>query len=186
MRITLPWAGTALVVTLIAASAPTLANDQPSVDRVRSLLSGYEHQPGPEQLRALGPDTLQVLISLYEDRGEPTYIRLRAVSAAAHFASTPARAFLRRVAREPGQGDLFVRQAVMGLAQGFGVAALDEVSGFLRHDEPLVRRAAATCLGRMGTTESTRRLRRHLDTEHDPVVRRVVHRMLQRASSTSP
>jgi HEAT repeat protein len=173
-----PLIATALwVATLVPSS---VAAAQPPEQRVRALLSAYEQLPGAAQWRALGPDTLAVLISLHDDPREPTYVRLRALAAAGHFPVPRARAFLLRVARAPEQDELFVREALLALQRAFKDDAVEEVSEFLRHERPLVRRAAATGIGRMDRAIAEPRLRRHLDREHDRVVRRVVQRVLRR------
>jgi HEAT repeat protein len=159
---------------------PWPAGAQPPAERVRTLLSAYEQLPGATHWRDLGPGTLEVLIALHDDPREPGYVRLRALAAAGHFPGPRARTFLLRVARAPEQDELFVREALLALQRGFKEDAVEEVSAFLRHERPLVRRAAATCIGRMDRTLAEPRLRRHLDREHDPVVRRVVQRVLRR------
>jgi HEAT repeat protein len=163
-----------LVLALLGATARA----EPPVERVRALLSGYEQGPTAQALRALGPGTLGVLMALAEDPAERLYVRLRALGATAHFPEPRTRAFLLRVARQDGQNELLARQAVAALSQGFGAAAMDELTGFLHHDHAFVRRVAARGLARIGTDECKRRLRRHLDWEPDPVVRRAVERAL--------
>jgi HEAT repeat protein len=163
-----------LVLVLLGATARA----EPPVERVRALLSGYEQGPTAGALRALGPGTLDVLMTLAEDPAERLHVRLRALGATAHFPEPRTRAFLLRVARQRGQDELLARQAVAALSRGFGVAAMDELTGFLRHEHAFVRRVAARGLARIGTEECKRRLRRHLDEEPDPVVRRAVERAL--------
>src|SRR5687768_4239393 len=88
---------------------PSLAGAQPpSRERVRSMLMGYEQIPSHDQWRALGPETLAVLISLYDDQNQPPFVRLRAVGATAAFPTAATRTFLLAVARADGQGDLII------------------------------------------------------------------------------
>jgi HEAT repeat protein len=148
------------------------------------MLSGYEDVPGAEAWRALGPETLQVLVSLYNDGSEPPYVRLRAVGAAAHYPSPAARTFLLGVARAPGQNDLFVRAAVLALGRAFDQRAVDAVKSFLGHRDAVVREAAARALGRMGGPEATRALRARMDEETDPQVRSALDRALNSPGRT--
>ncbi len=134
------------------------------------MLSSYEAGPSQIVWRALGPDTVGVLAELYNDADQPTYVRLRAVSAAAHFPIPATRTFLRAVAASPGQSDLFVRHAVLGLARAFGADALDDVGPYLTHRFPVVREAAIRACGEIGTDPAMGLLRQRMSRERDPVV----------------
>ncbi|HBQ12765.1 MAG: HEAT repeat domain-containing protein [Sandaracinaceae bacterium] len=157
---------TALLVAQTAA-----AQAAPSRDRVRQLLSGIEDVPSDADWQRLGDGALPVLIDLYADGDEAPYVRLRAVDAVAAFPRTATRTFLLAVAQAEGQSDLFVRQAVLALARGFGRAALSDLRPFLAHDEAVVREAAARALGGIGGDEATAALRARLEVERDRVVR---------------
>jgi hypothetical protein len=150
-----------LVVPSIAFAQP------PSRDTVRSMLMGYEQVPSAAQWQALGPETLGVLVSLYDDAAQPPFVRLRAVGAVAAFPTPAARTFLLAVARANGQGDLMIREAVLALGRAFGAAARIEIRTFLTHREPVVREAAATALQRIdaaarGSTDRSLRRRAQL------------------------
>lgn len=152
----------------------------PSEDRVRSLLLGYEHVPEAHVFRRLGPGTVEVLMALYEDETEAGFVRLRAVGAVAAFPSERTRRFLLRVARR-GEGNvLFPRQAVLSLERAFGARCVPDVAPFLRHHEPLVRRAAARALGRTRTPPARKHLQEQLSREHDPQVRRRILKALRK------
>ncbi len=172
----------ALVLGLGVLAPPAASANPPARAQVRELLSGFEETPGAETWGALGPETLGVLVDLYADAREAPYVRLRAVHAAGFYPSPAARTFLLAVARAPGQSDLFVRQAVLTLARAFGPAAVDDVRPFLASEHPVVREAAATGLGRIGTPEAREALRRRLVVEGAAPVRETIERALRRGS----
>ncbi|MEM9068270.1 MAG: HEAT repeat domain-containing protein [Myxococcota bacterium] len=168
-----------LVAVAIGLAVPARA-DAPSKTRVRELLSGIEEIPPRAVWRALGPETLGVLIELYNDASEPGFVRLRAVVVAGHFPNEACRTFLRAVATAPGQSDLFARNAVLALGRGFGVRALEELGSYLRHREPLVRQAAVRSLGEIATPAARSLLEGRMRLERDDVVRESLLRALRR------
>lgn len=165
----------ALLLVLLSAGA---AFAQPSAERVAEMLSSYEAGPSQIAWRALGPETVGVLAQLYNDADQPTYVRLRAVSTAAHFPIPATRTFLRAVAASPGQTDLFVRHAVLGLARAFGAEALEDVRPYLTHRFPVVREAAIRACGEIGTDPAMALLRGRMSVERDPVVLDTLSRSL--------
>lgn len=170
-----------VVLVLLLGALPSLASAQaaPSRERVRQMLSGVEDVPSDEDWRRLGDGVIPVLIDLYGDADQPPYVRLRAVGAVAAFPRPAVRTFLLAVTRVEGQSDLFIREAVMALARGFGAAASADVSPFLGHDEPVVREAAARALGRIGDAGATRALRARLTVERDSTVRATIEAALR-------
>jgi len=176
----LRWAGAAVVVLIAAATVvPRASANPPSRDHVRQMLSGFETVPGADAWRTLGPETLGVLVGLYDDAHEVPFVRLRAVTVAAYYPSPAARTFLLAVARARGQSDLFVREAVLALGRAFGARALDDVRPFLAHAEPTVREAAAMALARIGTRPALDAVRTRLRAEPDAAVRDTMTRALR-------
>lgn len=174
---------TVVVVTLVASAllcTSTASADPPSKDEVRRMLSSFEGGPGAEQWRALGTDTVGVLVELYADGSERPWVRLRAVRAASHFPVTATRTFLLAVAETPRQSDLFVREAVLGLGRAFGDRALDDIRPYLDDRRPVVREAAATSLGLVATAAAREALRRRLAVEGSDSVRDSIERALAR------
>ncbi len=167
------------LVLVASMGAPLVTSAQPSVERVRQMLSAYEQVPPPAAWQALGPRTLGVLVALYNDPREPTYVRLRSVAVAAHYPSEACRTFLRAVAQAPGQRDLFVRTALLALGRAFGPQALVDIEPFLEHPEPVVREASVRALSRIGTPQALRSLRARMDVERDAVVRATLERLLR-------
>ena len=153
---------------------------QPTSPQVQAILSQYEGAPTAEQLRAMGPDTLRVLISLYDSAQAPAYVRLRVLSAVRHFPTPATRAFLLAVLRVPNQSDLHQRQALLSLGSAFGDAARVDISRSLSSQHPVVREAAGRALHRIGTRAARRMIVEHSARERDPAVRRTFNEELRR------
>ena len=172
------WLSVALGLAITAVALPASATP-PTKEQLRQMFSGFEDTPSAAQVRALGPETLGVLIELYNDRSMPPYVRLRAVHAVGHFPTRATRTFLLAVARARGQSDLFVREAVLSLGRAFGERAVDDVRPFLANSEPVVREGAAMALGRIGSAPARDALRRRLTTEGAAHVRETISRQLR-------
>jgi len=168
-----------LVATLLLVGITSQqATAQSDRVRVRQMLSGYETIPGRAQWRAMGSDTLRVLVALYSDPSEPAYVRLRSVSVAAHYPIPATRTFLRAVLAAPQQSDLFLRQALLAMARAFGASAKDDVAPFLTHPEPVAREAAVQALDEIGTDDALALLRPRLQSETHLAVRDALRRAL--------
>lgn len=172
LRLSALAAALALLVPASASATP------PSRHQVRQLLSGFEETPGAATWRALGPETLGVLVALYDDASAPPYVRLRAVHAVSFYPSEATRTFLLAVARAPRQSDLFVRQSLLSLARAFGPRAVEDIRPFLDSPEPIVREGAALGLGRIGTEAAREALRRRLVVEGPGPIRHTIERAL--------
>jgi len=158
----------------------------PSKAELAQLLSGYEDVPPASAWRDWGPETLGVLVELYQDGEQQPFVRMRAVSAAAHYPSAAARTFLLAVARAPGQSDLFVREAVVSLGRAFGPRAVDDVRPFLRHREPVVREGAVVALAEIRTPEALSALRTRLPDERTRHVAERIRRGLATPTTAAP
>lgn len=169
----------ACLVVILAFPAVVSAQAAPSRDRVREMLSGIEHTPTDADWQRVGDGALPVLIDLYQSSTEPPYVRLRAVGATGAFPRPAVRTFLLAVARADGQTDLLVREAVVTLARAFGAASVGDLVPFLAHDEPVVREATATALGRIGTPDATAALRARLRVEREGAVRAAIQSALR-------
>jgi HEAT repeat protein len=169
----------AFVAVSISLVTPSAHATPPSKAQVRQLLSGYEDVPGAETWRRLGPETLAVLVSLYDDPEEAPYVRLRAVSVVSHYPTPATRTFLLAVARAPRQSDLFVREAVLSLGAAFGPRAVDDIRPFLASRHVVVREGATLALSRVGTDAAREALRARLAVEPAPHVREAIARGLR-------
>lgn len=166
--------GVAVGITtgIATLTSPLAAQDSSSSRRtVRAMLSGVETVPSPEAWRRLGPGALATLVAVYDDPTTPYFMRLRAVSAAAHFPSPAAKTFLEAVAHAPGQRDLMVRRAVVALGEAFGADALASLRPFLQHPEASVREGAARTIAAMNTPEARAALEARAAVETDTAVR---------------
>jgi hypothetical protein len=174
----------ALPVLLVSAAlliAPRLAHaTPPDVTRVREMLSSYEAGPPESAWRALGPETLPVLIALYDSAQEAPFVRQRAVAASAYYPSAATRLFLRAVLATPGQHEIYLRTAVDALARAFGADAWDEVRPYLAHEVVTVRMGAVRAATRINTPAVRAVLRQRLQVEADAEVRAALTAALAR------
>lgn len=157
----------------------TAAADPPPVAQVRTMLSSFEGGPSADAWEALGPETLTVLEQLYDDEGQPPYVRLRAVQATGHFPSESTRTFLKRVATQEGQNDLLIRAAVRTMARAFGSSALADIRPFLTHRATAVREGAVLALGSLESSRARALLQARLDVERNTTVRAMLQRTLR-------
>ena len=155
-------------------AAPTARAAPPDIARVREMLSGYEGAPPESVWRALGPETLPVLIALYDSPQEAPFVRQRAVAAAAYYPSAATRAFFRAVLIAPRQSDAIVRTAVDALARAFGAAAWDDVRPYLAHGSVTVRMGAVRAASRIDTPAVRAVLRQRLRVEQEAEVRNAI------------
>lgn len=169
-----------IVLTAFVGDLSPAHADAPSRDTVRAMLSSFEQGPSQIQWRAMGSETVEVLISLYNDAGEPGFVRMRAVAATANFPTPATRAFLLEVAAAPGQGDLYIRQAVSSLGRAFGDRALEDVRPFLTHREYVVREAAVRALGAMRAPVARELLEARIGIEREDAVRAALVDVLAR------
>lgn len=156
---------------LVAQATAQATARAPSKEQVRAMLSGVDTAPSAEAWRRLGPETLLTLVALYDDPSTPFFVRMRAVSAAAHYPTPATKTFLEAVARAPGQRDLIVRRAIVALGEAFGADALSSVRPYLAHPEPTVREGAARTIAAMGTPAARAALEARANVETDPTVR---------------
>ncbi len=171
-------AALALFCAAFFVAAPHALATPPTRAQVRELLSGYEQVPPAATWEALGPETLGVLVALYDDASEPRHVRLRAVAVARHYPGEAARTFLRAVASASGQPDVFVREALLSLGDAFGPTAVPDVTPYLAHRSAVVRDGAVLALSRIGTRDALDALRARLAEEPARHVRAHIARAL--------
>jgi|JI9StandDraft_2_1071091.scaffolds.fasta_scaffold215432_2 HEAT repeat protein len=152
--------------TLFLASSEAHAQ-APSRATVREMLSGFEDAPGAEAWRALGEETVPVLVALFDDASEAQPVRLRAVWAARFYATEGSRAFLSRVMANRSEGGIVVRTALESLAAAFGASAVPQLAPLLAHSDVAVREGAIRALGRVGGREARAALEARRGHERD-------------------
>ncbi len=168
-----------IALALLLGPAPEAASAQEAAQRrLAQALSGYESIPDASWWQARGPDTVATLRALYRDQQQPAFVRQRAVRAASFYSTDEAREFLLSVARQPGQRDLLIREALLGLARAFAERAGDAIARFLDHERPLVRGAAAEALGAIKSDSWRPAIERRLRSERDATVRAALQRAL--------
>jgi len=167
-----------LALSMFLTAAETAAQ-APNTDVVRRMLGAIDSGPSALEWQALGPETVPLLEAIYRDTTVPAHVRFQALSALRHFPTPETRAFLLTVARESGQSDLHIRQALTSLGHAFGDSAVTDVSTFMAHTSSVVREGAALSLGRNPSALAQRTLRARLPVEPSPVVRMAIERALQ-------
>lgn len=165
---------TLLVLLGLTLPAGAEAPVDPAVrERVRHLLSGYEHVPTAEELRAV-PELDRVLESLATDGGTPGFVRARALSS---FAALPAgneRAArtLRAALSDEELHPQLRRAAVKTLVTREGAAALPAVRPLLAHPHLRLRDAAVEALAPHAAAPAVREaLEARLARETEPALR---------------
>jgi HEAT repeat protein len=158
---------------------PALTN-APTADQLTHALSHFERTATAEELRSLGPNTLQRLMQLYQATNSPGYVKLRALGALRHFPAPATRSFLVAVLEVPGQVDLHKRHALLSLAHAFGATARDEIRPYLNDPEPVVREAAGRALAHLGDTLSLRDIAQRVSQENNRYVRETLESLLNR------
>ena len=164
---------------LLAPSVAAAQSNGPTRAQVRELLSGIEDVPSDADWQRIGERVIPILMELANDANEPPYVRMRAVSATAAFPRPAVRTFLVALGRAEGQGDLMIAQVVSALGRAFGDRALQELDGYLHHEEAVVREAAARQLGRLQSDRARTALRAQLRVERLPHVRVTIERALR-------
>lgn len=139
-----------LLLASIALLPATGGAQAPNRAEVRTLLSGFESSASASEWAAMGPSTVPVLVSLFDDTSELQPVRLRAVWAARFFATDASRAFLGRVMANRAESGIVIRMAVESMASAFGESAVSEIAPFLAHADVAVREGAILALGRVG------------------------------------
>ncbi len=175
-----------IAVTLAAVSLGAAASAQtPSRAVVERALSGFEHAPDADTLRAWGPGGAQPLMEVAADAAVIPATRARALHALARWGSDAGvRAFLEATARRDGQSLLLLRASLDALVEGCG--DLLTAGSFLDDGRPEVRDAAAWALQRTADPAARALLAVRLRSEQDPVVRRTLSDALRPATVAPP
>jgi len=143
----------------------TAGAEPPPRGTVLAMLSTIERGPEADAWRRLGPETVGVLVDVYQDPSVPRILRRRAVEAAAHFPGPATKTFLLAVAQAPGQHDLVLRTALLALGRAFGAGVVPELAEFLGHRDRDVREGAIMALAQVNTPPARAALIAHRDRE---------------------
>lgn len=167
-----------VVFGLALFGTTSVSAEPPNKEHVRQLLMGYETVPTAQAWRAMGPDTIAVLVDLYNDAVQPGFVRLRAVGAVGSYDTPAARTFLLAVAHTSHQSDLFIREAVLAMQRAFGARAVADIEPFLANEFPVVREASVRALAKINTPRARRLLRQRQRVEADATVQTALSRAL--------
>jgi HEAT repeat protein len=167
-----------VLLLCLAFAQSALAADDPTRQQLLGLLSGYEETASPDSLKALDGDVPGALRAIASDATLTTTQRARAIHALGWFPSEDTRAFL--VAQARGGDAMFARKAVYALANGWGDAALDELTVALANPDVQTRMAAAQALGNVGTPSAKLALEARLPLETDPTVKTTIEKQMRK------
>ena len=164
-----------LVASIASTASTTVETSTASAQgidskrRVATMLFAYD-APKVAAWKALGPEVADVLRRVYDQKDNPTRVRLRALGALSNFPSTSTRAFLNKVAQENSVKPLHNRRAILSLNKAFGEKASTDLLKLLKSDRIMAREAAAECLARMKSPRISAALQKHLLHETDVTV----------------
>ena len=163
----------ALTAAALALPTPVRADDALRAG-VLDLLSGYESGPTAESLRALGPDVGAELYALATDPAVPSTRRIRAVYALGWFQTATTRAWLRTTLADRAAESQVRRSAGWALANGWGEAALPELTVALTDPDDQLRAQVVRAIAKVGTAPALDALRARQLAESEPMVARTL------------
>ena len=170
----------AMALAAPAQGAPT--EDETKRRSVVLLLSGYEYEPALADWERIGPDANRILVNLIEDGALRPSLRLKALASLAWFPSRRSRAVLTQKMHARRATAIERRVAMRTLALAFGVDAVDELRGFLRSPELVLREGAIRGLGFIRNERVKAILRAHLEVEQDLDLKVLTDEMLSAQS----
>lgn len=164
------------LVPLFAALLSTTALAGELRDDVVAQLDAIEEPPTRESLAALGDGVAAELIAIAQDSSATRTHRAKALHALGYFPSADSRLVL-TTALDGGDSKL-QRRAVHALANGWGQAAVADVTPALSSSDVQLRAAAAKALGRVGGPDARAALQQRLPSETEPMVREIIEAAL--------
>lgn len=169
-----------IVLVTLALAAPPPTPGPALHARVVELLSGLESSPSAADWSALGPAAEAELLAVAQDPAALPTQRGNALVALAHFPTEAARGLLTRTLADAASPELLRRKACLGLAGGWGAAAVPELSVALADPSVLVRQSAARALGTVADPAAASALERRLAVETDASVVTVLRQAVAR------
>lgn len=161
------------VVLLVLLAAPSARADEALRARCLDLLSAYEEPAGAAEWKALGAGAPAELLAIAQDASLSHTRRANAIVALGYFPGET-RGFLATLATAEGGESLFRRKAVYALANGYGDAALPELTVALAAPDQQLRAATARALTKLATPAAKDALRARLPVEDDRMVRELI------------
>ncbi|MSQ02233.1 MAG: hypothetical protein EXR71_10140 [Myxococcales bacterium] len=160
-----------LQLVFLALLADPAHADEALRARVIDLLSGIETSPSAADWAALGPAAAGELIVVATDSAALPTQRGNALIALGNFPSPAARDLLTETVSATSAAPLLRRKAALGLARGWGGAAVPTLSAALGDADVQVRMSAARALSGLDDDAARAALRARLGAEPDAAVR---------------
>lgn len=173
-RIICMFACGALLVSGPVAAEEKSPKDESKKEEVLGLLMGYEYCPTKEDWEQIGPEAGFFLMEIASETGRPKIIRARAVLALRFFPGKETLEFITGLIGDDEQDEMIVRKGLYSLSRGFGKEALNEILGFLDHENPDIREAAVRAAAGVVCKKSLAALKRRLKVEKNEMVRKVL------------
>ncbi len=142
--------------------------------RVIDLLSGIETSPSAAAWAALGPAAAAELLVVATDPAALPTQRGNALLALGNFPSPAALALLTANLSGPASDSLLRRKAALGLARGWGAAAVPTLSAALGDADVQVRMSVVRALSGIDDATARAALQGRLATEPDAAVRKLL------------
>ena len=155
------------LLLLLGMSLPATAGELR--EQVLEQLSGMEDPPSVEALSALGEGVSEELLQIAQDNSLSRTRRGRAVHALGYFPSDAGRSLL--VTTLDADDNYMARKAVYALGNGWGEAALVDLSRALAAEDARLREAAARAMGSIGSAPVRQALNERLAVETETTVR---------------
>lgn len=157
-----------LLLALVLAS-PAYADDALRA-RCLDVLSAYEDPAGAAEWRGMGSGAPVELLAIARDVSVSQTKRANAILALGWFPNADTRGYLASLASTEQTDGLFRRKAVYALGNGWGDAAVPDLTQALASSDIQLRAAAARALGKVGSVPAKEALRARLPVEPDGMV----------------
>ncbi len=163
-----------LHLVFLAFLADSAHADEALRARVIGLLSGIESSPTAADWAALGPGAADELFAVATDPVALPTQRGNALLALGNFPSPAARDLLTATLGASSVDPLLRRKSALGLARGWGGAAVPTLSAALTDTDVQVRMSVVRALSELDDEGAREALRARLATEPDAAVRKLL------------
>ena len=151
---------TGLLALLLSGPTGALA-DEPLEGRIVGMLSAIESLPERDAWRALGPESVPILIRIANDAKEPSFRRARALLVLGYFDDPRAVAALELVVSNDMVNESLRRHALLGMSSAAPAQALPHAERALASDDPATRQTGIKVLAASPIPEARSLLERH-------------------------
>ena len=161
------------------AQVPPVA-DPTVVNKVKMLLSGYEHFPPPKTWMALGDQGAKALMVLTLDETQWPLVRSRSVMALGFYPTEEVKTFLVMLDYKDRIAPMLRRNAIVSLASAFGPSAVPIIGKRLSDEDYFVREAAIKNLAKLGGEQAATLLTEQRKIEKERILRENIDVELKR------